>query len=251
MRRPTGDLQGRCDRGADLKPPARSSRPRARADSPDPRDAVAALAHDLRSPIAAVLGFARLAREDLAAGDATRAAALVDRIERSAATMDAILLGALGEPISAASDLSGVVEQIRAERKLELEQRRIRLSGPAESPLLAVAHAELYRLMTNLIGNAIAHMGETRQPRITVEIARRDDMALLSVHDNGVGISAEKREVVFDVRHSSGRKGGAECHRGLGLAIVRELSESWRGQAWVDCPPSGGTTLRVTIPLAG
>jgi len=197
-----------------------------------------------------VLGFARLAREDLVAGDFERAADLINRIERSAATMDAILLGALGESANDVSDPSRVVEQIRAERKLELERRHISLLGPAESPLLAVAHAQLYRLMTNLIGNAIAHMGETRHPRIAVELARRDQMALLSVHDNGVGIAAEQREVVFDARHSSGRSGGGECHRGLGLAIVRDLAEGWGGRAWVDCPTTGGTTLRVTIPLA-
>lgn len=197
-----------------------------------------------------MLGFARLAREDLVAGDFERAADLINRIERSAATMDAILLGALGESANDVSDPSRVVEQIRAERKLELERRHISLLGPAESPLLAVAHAQLYRLMTNLIGNAIAHMGETRHPRIAVELARRDQMALLSVHDNGVGIAAEQREVVFDARHSSGRSGGGECHRGLGLAIVRDLAEGWGGRAWVDCPTTGGTTLRVTIPLA-
>jgi signal transduction histidine kinase len=250
MRRPAGDLRGRCDRGAALNPPARSSRSHVAADGADPREAVAALAHDLRSPTAAVLGFARLARQDLAAGDLTRALDLIDRIERSASTMDAILLGALGEPARPVSDLVRVVDQVRAERKLELERRHIRLVGPTESPLLGVADAQLYRLMTNLIGNAISHMGETRHPCVTVELSRGEEMALLSVHDNGVGIAAEQREAVFSARHSSGRKGGSECHRGLGLAIVRELAESWRGRAWIDCPPGGGTTLRVTIPLA-
>jgi len=208
------------------------------------------LAHDLRSPLAAVLGFARLAREDLAAGEVGRAAALIDRIERSASTIDAILLGALGEQLSGFSDLISVVEQIRGERKLELERRRIRLLGPADSPPLAVAHADLYRLVTNLVGNAIAHMGEAKQPRIVVAITKRGAVATLSVRDNGVGIAAEQREAVFDARHSSGRADAAACHRGLGLAIVRELAESWSGRAWVECPRSGGAILRVILPVA-
>ena len=213
--------------------------------------AVAALAHDLRSPLSAVLGFARLAREDLAAGDNARAALLIDRIERSASTLGAILRCALDESACpSTADLNGVLEQISTERKPELERRDIRLLTPEDPPALGVRHAELYRLVNNLVGNAIDHMGDTHNAVIAVSIACQGESATLCISDNGVGIAAERHEFVFDVARTNSLADGGHGHRGLGLAIVRQLAASWGGRAWVEPSPHPGAKLCVTLPLA-
>ena len=219
------------------------------AGEPSP---VAALAHDLRSPLSAVLGFARLAREDLAEGNTARAALLIDRIERSASTLEEILRAALGGSSCAhTADLASVLEQIRAERKGELEEREIQLTTPEDPPVLSVRRADLYRLASNLVGNAIDHMGATRHARIAVSIACQGELATLRISDNGVGISPERREFVFaPARTRCDDDDDAGCHRGLGLAIVRQLAASWGGTAWVESPPQPGATLCVTIPVA-
>jgi signal transduction histidine kinase len=213
---------------------------------------VAALAHDFRSPLAAVLGFVRLAKEDLQAGEVDHATTLLGRIERSASTLEAMLDSVLGSPRTpgAQADLCGVLEQVRAERKRDLERRRIRLLGPEETPLLSVGQADLYRLVSNLVGNAIDHMGNARDAAIRVSLCGGSRHATLRVSDNGVGIPAERREHVFDVAHSRCRSGDTERHRGFGLAIVRELASSWGGRAWVETSPEPGATLCVTIPVA-
>ncbi|HEY8120049.1 MAG TPA: HAMP domain-containing sensor histidine kinase [Myxococcota bacterium] len=213
--------------------------------------AVATLAHDLRSPLSAVLGFARLAREELASGESARVALLIERIERSASTLDAILRSALGADTSVnAADLTSVLEQILAERKLDLERRGIRLVAPSFAPVLDVRPADLYRLLSNLIGNAIDHMGVARGARIAVSIACEGDVATLRVSDNGVGIAAEQRELVFEAAYTHCHGDAARRHRGLGLAIVRRLAASWGGCAWVEAEPRQGATLCVTIPVA-
>ncbi len=213
--------------------------------------ALDALAHDLRSPLSAVLGFARLAREDLASGTTTRAAHLIARIEQSASTLDGILRSAL-TPMHGFenADISQVLEQIRAERKQEFERRGIRLLAPDDPPMLACRRAELYRLLSNLVGNAVDHMGDAVPPEICVSVACSGEMATLRVRDNGVGIAPELHERIFEADHSGCVHDERARHRGLGLAIVRQLAASWRGHAWVESARGDGATFLVTIPLA-
>ncbi len=212
---------------------------------------IASLAHDLRSPLAAVLGFARLAREELASGDVGRAGLLIQRIERSARTLESILQSVL-EPASAphAADLPRVIEQIRSERKFELERRAIRLLAPENAPALAVRSADLYRLLSNLIGNAIDHMGAPANATIAVSLALEAEHATLRVCDNGVGIATMRRALEFDPAHSRCGEDASGGHRGLGLAIVRQLAASWSGRAWIDEATRTGAALCVTIPVA-
>jgi signal transduction histidine kinase len=212
---------------------------------------VGALAHDLRSPLAAVIGFARLAREDLRVGDSTRAMLLLERIERSAGMANALLESALGAPTFARlANLQPVLEQVRAERKSDLERLAIRLVAADDSPAFAVCQVDLYRIVSNLVGNAIDHMGEAEEAAITVSVTCEGAWAVLRVRDNGAGIAPEQRARVFDAAHSRARADAASCHRGFGLAIVRELVGSWGGRAWVEASHDSGTTLCATIPMA-
>lgn len=208
-------------------------------------DRTVALAHDLRSPLCAVIGFTRLAREELARGNTAQAQELLARAERSASTIDRILHATLAPAASAACDALRVIEEVRLERKPELERRRIRLAVPPDAPLLACTAVDLYRVLSNLIGNAIDHMGAPRPAVIAIEIERSGDVATLRVRDNGGGIAAADRERVFAPGETRNRE---RSLHGLGLAIVRELAASWGGRVWAES--GDGATLCVTIPVA-
>lgn len=253
------DSESRADHivGAECGPiapvrsaPARDALPAVAAG----RDAEAAarLAHDLRSPLAAVLGFARLAREEIGA-DSSRADLLLTRLERSARTMEEILCGALHDSACSVppADPCEVLEQIRGELKARLERHRIALSVPEEAPRLACRRADLYRILSNLIGNAIEHMGAPARPMLCVSFACDPSFAQLCVRDNGVGIRAAVIERIFEPSHSRrSTRGTARERHGLGLAIVRELAASWGGDAWVESECGAGAAFFVTIPLA-
>jgi signal transduction histidine kinase len=217
----------------------------------DGLDPLAALVHDLRSPLAALSGFARLAREDLRAGDLARASLALDRVERSAAMLAAVL-SAADRPSGStpAADLSRVVDQIAAERKSDLERRGIRLLAPTRVPPIAIAEADLYRLLGNLIGNAIDHMGEARDPAIRVSLRVDGALATIQVSDNGPGIPLDCCERVFEVAHTRHAEGSMAREHGLGLAIVRTLAERWGGRAWVEPSRAPGATLCVSLPVA-
>jgi signal transduction histidine kinase len=104
--------------------------------------------------------------------------------------------------------------------------------------------------LSNLVGNAVDHMGDALAPEIAVSVACSGELATLRVRDNGVGIAPELHERIFEVDHSAVARNERACHRGLGLAIVRELAEGWRGRAWVESARGGGAAFFVTIPVA-
>jgi signal transduction histidine kinase len=200
-----------------------------------------------------VLGFSQLAREDLRAGHVARVALLLDRIERSAAMLDAMLQSALDArlaPGRARASLGSVLEQVHAERKCELEQRAIRLVCVGDAPLFAIRQSDLYRVVSNLVGNAIDHMGAASDATIAVSVCCQGENATLRVSDNGSGIAPGRRERVFEVAHTQCGDHAERRHCGFGLAIVRELAASWGGRAWVEASRAPGATLCVTIPVA-
>ncbi|MBM4381846.1 MAG: HAMP domain-containing histidine kinase [Deltaproteobacteria bacterium] len=212
-------------------------------------DRVAALAHDLRSPLCGVIGFSRLAREELARGNTARAVSFLERIERFAGTLQALIESAADPTHQPLADVTRVVEEIRAERKQELDRKGVRLVTPLDAPALACAPGSLHRVLSNLIDNAIDHMGDPVDATICVEVRCGGDVATLTVRDNGVGIPRSECERVFAAGHSSAHA-ASERPRGLGLAIVRDLAARWGGRAWVESIPGEGAAVHVTIPIA-
>ena len=214
---------------------------------------LSAFAHDLRSPLAAVLGFARLAREDLLDGSLSRAQQLVGRIERSARTIETMISAALqsAPAASVVADPHEVLEQIRGEIKARLDAGGIGLALPDDPPLLACDRIQLYRLLSNLICNAIEHMGSPPEPEIRVEIECAGDVARVCVRDNGAGIDRIHHERIFQPAHSGATASASHAENcGLGLAIVREIAWGWQGRSWVESRPGQGAAFFVTVPLA-
>jgi two-component system sensor histidine kinase PilS (NtrC family) len=95
--------------------------------------------------------------------------------------------------------------------------------------------------MWNLLRNAAeAAPGET----ISVEITREAHCALIRVADRGPGIAPDARARLFEPFFSTKERG-----TGLGLATVHRIVEGHKGTIDVECPPGGGTTMTVRLPI--
>jgi signal transduction histidine kinase len=215
------------------------------------------LAHDLRSPLVALLGFSRLLRQDYGALLDETGAHFVDRIEQAGRTMEALIhdlleLSRIGQPGLRPTlvDPRSVLLQLAAELKPRLEQLELRLVLPDDPPLVYCDRTRLYQLFSNLIGNALDHMGECRDRRILVEVAEEGAQHRISVRDFGRGIDPDQHERIFQPFHTLGRR-GAKRGTGMGLAIVRKIAESHAGRAWVESRPGAGATFHVTLPVPG
>jgi len=230
---------------------------------------VADASHELRTPLAGIKGLTDLHRmgavsdqEDI---DATmaRIARESDRLARLVADM--LLLARFDEHSLGTEDDSGpalelaptdlrtlAADALHDVRALDAT-RPVALTGPdgvgapASAPALA-DEARLRQVVTNLVGNAVAHTPPGTAIRIGVGTVGED--AVLEVADEGPGLTAAQTAHVFErfYRADTSRTratGGA----GLGLAIVDSLVSAHAGRVEIDSAPGRGATFRVRLPL--
>ena len=140
-------------------------------------------------------------------------------------------------------DLNACVEEALAATHAEESATVARRLGPI--PELFASHAEIRLLLTQVIENAVhAVQGlEQRAGAIKVDTARRNDDILITVIDNGAGISAERRAKIFRPFYTS--RNGA---MGLGLTLANHLAAKYEGEIKVNSLPDQGTVTRITLP---
>ncbi|MCX4844522.1 cell wall metabolism sensor histidine kinase WalK [Streptomyces sp. NBC_00893] len=131
--------------------------------------------------------------------------------------------------------------------------RPVTLTGPnggrpATAPTLA-DEERLRQVVTNLVGNAVAHSPSGTPVRIGVGV--RDGLAVLEVADQGPGLSPEERQRVFErfYRADASRSRATGAGAGLGLSIVHSLVTAHGGSIELDTAPGEGCTFRVRLAL--
>jgi PAS domain S-box-containing protein len=239
------DVSERCEREDELR----------RANG-ELEHCVNALAHDLRSPLVALLGFSRLLRQDYGQNLDDTGTHFLDRIEQAGRTMEGLIhdlleLSRIGQPGERPSmvDPRAVLLQLHAELKPRLEEAGITLLLPdPPPPLVFCDRTRLYQLFSNLIGNAVDHMGETSDPCIEVRVTETQEGHQIEVRDNGRGIPPEHHERIFEVFQSLSWRRDGRRGTGIGLAIVKKIAESRGGRAWVESAPGAGSRFIVSLP---
>jgi signal transduction histidine kinase len=218
---------------------------------------VNAVSHDLRSPLVAVLGFARLLREDYGEQLDAQGQRFLRRIEEAGRTMESLVHDLLefarigrSEPKRTQVDPREVLLQLQAELKPRLEEAQVTLNLPEEPPLLWCDRTQLYQVVSNLVGNALDHMGSPSRPAIEVEISERDGVQELIVRDHGRGIDPADHERIFEIFQTRGSPRGGKRGTGIGLAVVRKIAEAHGGTAWVESEPGRGAAFHATFRSA-
>jgi two-component system OmpR family sensor kinase len=219
------------------------------------REFLLSVSHDLRTPLTAIGGWAEAladgaAPDPAAAGETIRAASSrLDRLVRD--LLDLARLRARAFTLDLATvDLrevaSGTLDGFRPE--LEDSGLTVAIDVPAEPVLVDGDADRLAQVVANLVDNA----GRHADTRLRVEVRAGGDRALLAVEDDGPGIPAAERPLVFERLHGGTRPAArAGTGTGLGLAIVRELARAMGGDVIAEAAPSGGARLVVMLPQGG
>jgi len=242
---------------------------------------LAAIAHDARNVAAALSLFCDLLAEPgvLAEGNrhfaselqavASASSGLVERLAAIHATGTS-----RKEPqrvrrpinsvarLSPIDDLSAAVRQLKGPlaalsgTKIALEMECLFCAGRVR-----LSHEDLTRILINLTRNAAEAMPHGGRIRITVQLSNGGSFldtaystrtAILCVQDSGPGIPQDQMARLFDASFTTKMKNAAwpqGAHRGLGLNIVRRLTESAGGSVRALCAPGGGARFEVELPL--
>jgi nitrogen fixation/metabolism regulation signal transduction histidine kinase len=102
---------------------------------------------------------------------------------------------------------------------------------------------QLIRVVTNLIKNGIQAIPEGRLPQIIVNVIEENEGVKITVSDNGIGISEENKVKIFEPKFTTKSSG-----MGLGLAMVRNIVETYRGTITFVSKKDEGTTFTVAFP---
>ncbi len=214
-----------------------------------------AVSHDLRTPLAAILGLAiTLGREDVAM-DGAEAKDLAARIATNARKLDRLVSDLLDldrlsrgivEPNLARLDLGALVGSLV--RGADLVQDRTVIVRCDEAWIDADA-AKIERIVENLLMNAVRHTPEGTS--IWVSVTADEGGAVIAVEDEGPGVPPELRQEIFQPF----RRGPAAPEHGpgvgVGLALVARFAELHGGRAWVQGREGGGASFRVWLPAGG
>ena len=142
--------------------------------------------------------------------------------------------------------LDALVDEVLEDLEPLAEGKNIRLIGKCKDITMTGSDILIYRLVYNLVENAIKYNHSGGQ--VTVTADRKENHVYLSVEDTGAGIPEELKERVFEpffrVDKSRSRELGGV---GLGLALVREIVRVHDGSITVKSNPSGGTIFEVVF----
>ncbi len=210
------------------------------------------VAHDILSPLSAVLMSLELARPiceaDLAARRATtRGIAAVHRVHT---LVDGLLTfsRAGGEPAPGVStELGPVFADTLGELSLQATQQHIALeAAPVPNGAVACSPGVLTSLISNLVTNAIRYMGDPPRRRIDVRVIDAGARWRVEVQDTGPGVPLDQQQRIFEPHVQLGRGAGI----GLGLATVDRLVRAHGGSLGVISPSTGGSLFWFELPKA-
>ncbi len=214
---------------------------------------LAAVSHELRSPLTSILGLS-ITLERAPEMPVDDRIDLLERLAFNARKLDRLLKDLLDidrlnrgivEPQYRSVDIASLT-RLCVESLETLGDRVIEID--AQPLVLTVDPPKLERIVENLVTNAARHTHSTS--RIWVKVEPWDGGALLSVDDDGPGVPADLRDAIFEPFRQGPTAAPHSPGTGIGLSLVARFAELHGGRAWVEDRPAGGAAFRVFLPTA-
>jgi signal transduction histidine kinase len=211
------------------------------------------VSHDLRAPLRAVDGYARILEEDYAARLDDEGRRLLSVVRQSSQRMgrlidDLLAFSRLGrqEPSKQLIDMA----ELATEAVNELRDGSSASVQLAELPRARADRALMRQVWLNLVGNALKYSGKRNDARVEIGGRQEAGQNLYWIRDNGVGFDmryVDKLFGVFQRLHRSDEFDGT----GVGLAIVQRVVARHGGRVWAEGKPGDGACFHFSLPQEG
>lgn len=217
------------------------------------RQLTADIAHELRTPLAALQAGLEELRDGYVPADVETLAALHTQAMRLGRIVNDLADLAAAESTGIQVESMTVDLAELARQALALGQGRLAGAGlrtEEDLPVGVLVHADpnrVLQVLDNLLVNATLYC--SRGDRVAVRVRRDGDCGVVEVADSGPGFRAEEMPVVFD-RAWRGPSADGTSGSGLGLPIVRALVNAQGGSVAVDSVEGAGSTFTIRLPLA-
>jgi len=243
------------DRFAAARSSYRTDLERVRAADRDQAAFLAAVSHELRSPLNAILGFADLLVAEVDGPLSAEAREEVDQIRASGRHLlelinDILDLSALESGqlklVRTSVDLAAVASDVVREAVGLVGERPVVVRVDGARDVFADADAKRVRqILTNLVGNAVKF---TQRGEVVVDVGREAGFARFTVRDTGPGIRLHERASIFQEYKQTTAERARRRGTGLGLAIARRLVAMHDGLIDVESELGRGSTCKVLLP---
>jgi signal transduction histidine kinase len=220
-------------------------------------DFVSLVSHELRSPMAAVIGAARTLEERWRELNADQRAAFLSLIADETNRLATLIGDVLDTSRIEAGTFSyrfselDVAELVRATvAGFALHQDEVSVAAHADGDVLSVRgdRERLRQVLRNLLENAVKYSQAGQA--VDVRARGEDGRVLVTVEDSGPGIPAEQHGLIFE-RFGRANVGLGKPGTGLGLFIARSIAEAHGGTLSVASAPGRGATFTLVLPVAG
>ena len=205
-------------------------------------------AHDMRSPLTSIAGYSDLLREKYSKDLDEESDLYLKSITDSAQHLNAMIQDLLNnshvdselkelEPV----DINEIIEILKKQFMNEIKDNEVTLSYDS-LPIVYADRVQIFRVLQNLMANAIRYRDKNRPLTINFNAKRNNDKWKFCFRDNGIGIDSKNFETIFEIFKKAEGNTNSES-TGIGLATCKKIIERHNGKIWVESKVGEGSSF--------